>query len=276
MRIIAHLSDLHFGRIDARVVEGLLHDLSAAPPNLIVISGDLTQRAKHDQFAAARRFLDSLPAPFLVIPGNHDLPPVWRPVSRMTRPWERYSRYVTSDLGPVYADPHMIVLGVNTARALRWKEGSISPRQIERVAELLGPYEPSMFKVVCTHHPFLPPPDAPETGLVRRARRALRTFEQVGVDLLLAGHLHRAYTGDVVTHHAVIKRSILVAQASTATSTRLRAEPNAYNWIALDGDTLHLQSRVWDGTRFVSGAGEGFRKTDGQWVQLSGAPMPVE
>src|SRR3546814_4583276 len=96
----------------------------------------------------------------------------------------------------------MIVLGVNTARALRWKEGSISRDQIGRVRDLLGPYEQSMFKVVCTHHPFLPPPDSPETGLVRRAGHALRTFESVGVDLLLAGHLHRAYTGDVVTHHA--------------------------------------------------------------------------
>ncbi|MFN4090024.1 MAG: metallophosphoesterase family protein [Alphaproteobacteria bacterium] len=276
MRLIAHLSDLHFGRIDERVVEGLLADLDAAPPHLIVVSGDLTQRALHSQFAAARRFLDALPSPSLVIPGNHDLPPLWRPFSRMTRTWERYRRYVSTDLGPVYADPHMVVLGVNTARPLRWKEGSISPRQIERVGEILAPHEDGVFKIVCTHHPFLPPPDSPGTGIVRRAGRALRTFEQVGVDLLLAGHLHRAFTGDVITHHAVIKRSILVAQASTATSTRLRAEPNAYNWIALDGDMLRLQSRVWDGTRFVSADGEAFRKTDGQWVQVRGEPVPVE
>src|SRR3546814_273438 len=164
----------------------------------------------------------------------------------------------------------MIVLGVNTARALRWKEGSISRDQIGRVRDLLGPYEQSMFKVVCTHHPFLPPPDSPETGLVRRAGHALRTFESVGVDLLLAGHLHRAYTGDVVTHHAVIKRSILVAQASTATSTRLRAEPNAYNWIALDGDMLRLQSRVWDGERFVSAEGQGVRRPGGPWEHKIG------
>ena len=170
----------------------------------------------------------------------------------------------------------MIVLGVNTARPLRWKEGSISEGQITRVGELLGPHEQSMFKIVCTHHPFLPPPDAPDKGIVRRARLALQTFETVGVDLLLAGHLHRAYTGDVITHHAVIKRSILVAQASTATSTRLRAEPNAYNWIAHDGETLRLQSRVWDGDRFVSGEGEAFRKADGQWVQFRGEPVPVE
>lgn len=276
MRSIAHLSDLHFGRTDERVVDGLLDDLSAAPPTLIVISGDLTQRAKHSQFAAARRFLDALPSPFLVVPGNHDLPPIWRPVARVTRTWDRYRRYVTSDLGPVYADPHMIVLGVNTARPLRWKEGSISHRQIERVGELMGRHEEGMFKVVCTHHPFLPPPDSPATGIVRRAGRALRTFEDVGVDLLLAGHLHRAYTGDVVTHHAIIKRSILVAQASTATSTRLRAEPNAYNWIALDGDLLRLQSRVWNGTRFASADGEAFRKTEGRWVQIRGEPVPVE
>ncbi len=276
MRLIAHLSDLHFGRIDERVVSGLLDDLGAAPPSLIVISGDLTQRAKHSQFAAARRFLDALPSPYLVIPGNHDLPPIWRPISRVTRTWDRYRRYVTSDLGPVYADPHMIVLGVNTARALRWKEGSISYSQIERVRDLLGGYEQSMFKIVCTHHPFLPPPDSPDVGLVRRAKHALRIFESVGVDLLLAGHLHRAYTGDVITHHAVIKRSILVAQASTATSTRLRAEPNAYNWIALDGERLLLQSRVWDGERFVSAEGEAFRKTDGRWVQTRGEAVPVE
>src|SRR3546814_16635458 len=80
----------------------------------------------------------------------------------------------------------MIVLGGNTTGELRWKEGSCSRDQIGRVRYLLGPYEQSMFKVVCTHHPFLPPPDSPETGLVRRAGHALRTFESVGVDLLLA------------------------------------------------------------------------------------------
>src|SRR3546814_12464457 len=109
MRMIAHLSDLHFGRIYEPVVTALLADLASAPPNLIVISGDLTQRAKNSQFAAARRFLDALPAPFLVIPGNHDLPPVWPPISRMTRTWARYRRYVPSDPGTIHAAPQITV-----------------------------------------------------------------------------------------------------------------------------------------------------------------------
>ena len=116
---------------------------------------------------------------------------------------------------------------------------------------------PDRFKIFFTHHPFLPPPDAPNTTLVGRARKALRRLEDAGVDLMLAGHLHKAYSGDIMTHHTKVERSILVAQASTATSTRLRNEPNAYNFITIDGSgenaSVTFLVRSWEGARFTPG-----------------------
>lgn len=275
MRTIAHLSDLHFDVVEGAIVEALLEDLRAQPPDLVVVSGDLTQRAKSYQFAAARRFLDRLPAPHLAIPGNHDVAPLYRPMRRTRRPFGRYRRFISPDLCPVYCDAEIAVLGLNTARPMQWKEGSISFSQIQRARRILGALDRGVFRVVFTHHPFLPPPGAPETDLVRGASFALSEFEASGVDLLLAGHLHRAYTGDITTHHAAIKRSILVAQASTATSTRLRAEPNAYNWIAIDGGTVRLHSRAWTGSGFARAEGETFRKVQNRWVQERGKPVPV-
>ena len=267
MKTIAHLSDIHFSRVDRRVVEALVEDLHRRPPTVTVVSGDLTQRAKRHQFVAARALLDRLPKPHLVIPGNHDIAAFYRPHDRFLRPFGRYQRYITADLCPTYVDDGLAVIAVNTARPWRWKEGSISLAQIERVREVLGGCDERAFKVVVTHHPFIPPPGAPFMGVLGRGERALRVFEELGVDLLLAGHLHVGYTGDVTTHYAAIKRTILVAQAATATSNRLRREPNAYNWIAVHGPTVDLHTRVWDGTAFRESEAETFERRPGGWVK---------
>lgn len=273
MRTIAHISDLHFGRIDPKVVEALLQDLEARRPDLIVISGDLTQRARRSQFAAARDFLDRLPSRHMVVPGNHDIP-VYNLLARFANPFANYHRYIGRDVNPFWHDEEIAVLGLNTARSviLDFAEGRVNRNQMERICGVFRTAGDDLFKIVFTHHPFLPPPDAPSTRLVGRAVRALRALEDAGVDLLLAGHLHRAYSGDIMTHHTHVQRSILVAQASTATSTRLREEPNAYNLITLDRPDLSFEVRSWEGARFTGGLRSRYRKEGTRWTLLEQDP----
>lgn len=271
MKSIAHISDLHFGRTEPALVEALLADLAAIAPSVIAVSGDLTQDARRREFAAARDFLDRLPAPYLVVPGNHDIPRL-NLLSRFTKPFARYRRYITEDTAPVLIDDGIALVGVNTARRLvahwNWSHGAISLGQIDRVREKLRALPRDTLKIVVAHHPFLPPPDAPATRLIARAETALRFFATAGVDLILTGHLHRGFTGDVTAHHDRVRRPILVAQAATATSTRRRDEPNAYNRILIEGNRLSLKARRWDGTRFVPMPAQSFEKVKGRWLAL--------
>jgi 3',5'-cyclic AMP phosphodiesterase CpdA len=267
MKRLAHISDLHFGRIDPQVVDGLLRDLTIQRPDLIVISGDLVQRAKPSHFAAARDFLQRLPFPYLVTPGNHDIP-VYNLLKRFTDPFKLYRRYITSDLSPFHVDDQIAVLGLNTARAfiLDFSAGRLNRAQIARIRDVFDPLPNHLFKVLFTHHPFLPPPNAPNTRLVGRRRLAMPALERCGVDLLLAGHLHLAYSGDVGQPHPQSARSILVAQASTATSTRLRGEANGYNLITIAPPRASFQVRAWDGEGFTNGPLSDWRKDGDRWI----------
>ena len=266
MRTIAHISDLHFGREDPRVVEAVLEDLAASRPQLVVVSGDLTQRARRREFEAARAFLDRLPAPALVVPGNHDIP-LFDLARRFFRPLARYRRIVTPDLSPLFKEEELAVLGVNTARSNVWKSGRLSGEQIESIRSHFSPLPARVFKVLVTHHPFLPPPGTASGRLVGRGLQALQVAEACGVDLLLAGHLHLGYSGDVRAHHLSIRRSILVAQAGTATSLRVRGEPNTYNVITVDGPALSLAVRAWDGARFAPLSAVRYVKREEEWVR---------
>ena len=267
MKTLAHISDLHFGRIDPCVVEGLLADLTARKPDLIVISGDLVQRAKVRHFEEARAFLQRLPFPYLVVPGNHDIP-VYNVVRRFIDPFGNYKRYISRDLSPFHVDSEIAVLGINTARSviMDFSEGRMNKAQIQRVREVFCALPETVFKVLFTHHPFLPPPDAPGTKLVGRHKLALPALESCGVDLLLAGHLHKAYSGDIMTHHTQVARSILVAQASTATSTRLRNEANAYNLITIAPPRVTFEVRSWEGAAFTGGLVSTWRKESHRWL----------
>ena len=276
MKKLAHISDLHFGRTDPGVVKGLLADLAAEAPHLIIVSGDLTQKARHREFRAAKAFLDRLPAPYLVIPGNHDVPPV-NIIERFLAPFARYRRFIQEDICPDYREEGLAVLGINTARRFRWRWnwalGSISKAQIARVAEFFKNIPDTTFKIVVTHHPFLAPPDTPHEDLAAHAAEAIPVFEAAGVDLILSGHLHRGYRGQVGASDLQkpgLHRSVLVVQASTATSTRLRNEPNAYNSIFLEGNKIGFQVRSWDGAGFIGAETAWFEKEADRWVTLSG------
>jgi 3',5'-cyclic AMP phosphodiesterase CpdA len=272
MRTIAHLSDIHFGRTDPTVVEGVVADVHAQQPSLVVMSGDFTQRARAGQYQEASAFMRRLPQPQLVVPGNHDIP-LFDLFTRFTHPLRNYHKYVTKDVRPVYQDEEMMVMGINTARAFTWtldgfwKDGRISEEQLLDVELRAKDLPPSVFKVVVTHHPFIPPPGERLHGIVHGAKRALDEMEEHNVDLLLAGHLHMGYSGDVRTHHEATKRSILSVQAGTATSTRRRGEPNAYNLITLNPDQVTIQVRAWDGQQFANAAKTHFARLEGVWQQ---------
>ncbi len=252
MKIIAHISDLHFGTEIPELVEGLRADLLAAPPSLVVISGDLTQRARAGQFARAKAYLATLPSPQLVVPGNHDIP-LYDVARRFFSPLTRYRKHICDELDPVYDDGELCVAGINTARSLTWQNGRISLEQIDALRQRLAASK-ATHKVVVTHHPFIPPParDSNQGGidLVGRATRAMQVLDACQVDLLLAGHLHHGYSGDTRTQYPASHRAIISAQAGTAISGRVRSDPNGYNRITLDGDRLAIEVRTWRNGKF--------------------------
>jgi 3',5'-cyclic AMP phosphodiesterase CpdA len=239
VRVIAQVSDLHFGRHDAAVAEALLASLESSGSDLVVVSGDLTQRARRGEFAAARAFLDRIRQPRLIVPGNHDVP-LYNLLSRLLRPLDRFDRYVLSERQPFFADDEIAVLGISTARALAGKNGRVSLAQMATIRRVLGGLPDHVFKVLVTHHPLAMPRLTDALDVVGRARQALEAAAEAGVHLLLSGHYHRSATGETPAHVAR-RRSVLVVHAGTAVSTRTRGgEANTYNLIRLDGECLTI------------------------------------
>ena len=263
MRRIAHLSDLHFGRTDPDVVRGACEAVNRLEPDLVVISGDLTQRARSHQFRAARAFLDRLPKPQIVVPGNHDIP-LWNIFARSLSPLRKYRRIITTDLEPFFADNEIAVLGLNTARSLTIKDGRINRRQIAVAVERFSAGAPHCIRILVTHHPF----DQPEKGDAGDiVGRAVIAMSEIGsrVDLILSGHLHLARSGSSTLRYP--GSGALIILAGTATSTRVRGEPNAFNLLEVDGNGLALRRLEWqaEGRTFVEASLQSFVRRNGAW-----------
>jgi 3',5'-cyclic AMP phosphodiesterase CpdA len=246
MTRLVHLTDLHFGAHDPDVVEALIADINANPPDLVAISGDLTQGGHHAEFRQARAFMDRLHAPNLTVPGNHDISPydLWE---RFTKPYARWHREVRMPTEPDWSDGTIAVVGLNTARRAGWhwdwSRGRVTHKRLQRLVSRLDALPPNRIRVVVAHHPLLPPETEPQTRVAGGAARALSTFANHNVSLVLAGHLHRGYARLA----SVGGGPPLVVQGSTATSTRLRGEPNAYNRITiLPGQDIEIEIRVWE------------------------------
>lgn len=267
MRKLAHISDLHFGKEDPEIVLVLKEDLIKNKPDLVIISGDFTQRAREKQYRKARSFLDSLPFKTLCVPGNHDIP-LFDLFRRFIFPLTRYRKYISEEVDPLFADDEIVVCGLNTARSLAWKEGRISVEQITEMENKLCPFPDDRLKIVVTHHPFLPPPDSKAIKLVGRSRLALDVIDKCNADLLLAGHLHTDYSGDIRGYYVKRKRSVIAVQASTAISTRTREDENAYNLITVNRNRINIQVRIWNGSAFKDELLTSYEKKNDEWIHL--------
>ena len=263
MRVLVHLSDLHFGRVDHRLLSPLAERVRAVHPHLVVVSGDLTQRAKAAQFRDARRFLDTLPRPQLVVPGNHDVP-LYNVFQRFLQPLLKYRRYISPELEPEFVDAEIAVVGVNTARSAVFKGGRINALQIDRVRQRLCDLTEPV-KIVVTHHPFDLPEGHDARQLVGRARQAMAMFASCGADILLAGHLHASHTGDTAARYKIDNFAALVVQAGTATSVRVRGEANSFNVLRVERPRVRIERYEWNGADFSVASAETFTRTAGGW-----------
>ena len=253
MSLILQISDTHFGTERPPVVQALARLAEQLQPTLVVLSGDITQRARPGQFRAARAFVDRLGAPLLAIPGNHDLP-LFNLWSRALHPYAHHVAAFGADLEPVHATPDLLVIGVNTTRAWRHKNGEVSAAQIERVAQRLQAAHPQQLRVVVVHQPVAVTRTADEPNLLRNRTAALTRWAEAGADLLMGGHIHLPY----VKALPGLARPLWAVQAGTAVSSRVREGlPNSVNvlrWPALtEGATTHAcRIERWD---FSAGAG---------------------
>ncbi len=268
MRTIAHISDVHFGREDSELVDRLVRSIEEAHPDVIVVSGDLTQRAKKRQFRAARAFLNDLPdTPRIVVPGNHDVSTT-NLVERAVRPLARYQRFITKDLSPFYADHEVAIAGINTVRVLSTKDGRINAKQVNAACAQLDSANPDALRVVVTHHPMDLPAEDLRHALVVRSRMAIDEFARARVDLFLSGHLHAGLSLSTVERYPEISYRAVVVHAGTAVSTRTRGEANAWNLIRLDRSRIEVQQMAWEGERFLPCRMERYGATETGWERL--------
>ncbi|MBK9572467.1 MAG: metallophosphoesterase [Rhodoferax sp.] len=244
MSVVLQISDPHFGTEQPLVVDALVNLARLQKPDLLVLSGDITQRARPAQFQAARAFMDRLGAPFLAIPGNHDLPlfDVW---TRLRRPYARHSAAFGAELEPLYSSPDLMVACVNTTRAWQHKNGEVSAQQIDRVARLLANATPAQLRVVVVHQPVAVTRAEDAPNLLRGHAAALQRWAAAGADLVMGGHIHLPF---VLALHG-LARPLWAVQAGTAVSSRVRAGlPNSVNLLRWGANSAPgcCQVEQWD------------------------------
>lgn len=266
MATIAHLSDIHFGRVDSRIIEPLVQTIEAVAPTFVAVSGDLTQRARRSQFLAARQFLDRLRFPVLVVPGNHDVP-LFNLAARFIDPYGSYRRYIQKELEPVYESDELIAVGLNSARALPFHGGGrLNERQVDRAAARLKSAPDGAVRIVVTHHPFDVPGTHGAEHLIGHSDMAMGRLADAGADVFLAGHLHVSHVGHTATRYRIAGHSALVVQAGTI-STRGRGELNTINVLRLTRTRIEIERYTWDesGHVFKSSWSKLFHRTAEGW-----------
>lgn len=276
MPCIAHISDLHFGYNDPVLVEGLREVLWQIDPDVLAVSGDLVEHATEAEFQLARSFLESLPKPQIVVPGNHDLPfyNLWL---RALDGLRNFRRYITDDRTPTYVDDQIAVIGFESAHHFPVKGGKITEKQLDMVIERFSALPDCLIRALVTHHPFDLPESAKASSLIGHARHAVWRLAPV-VDVLFAGHIHVSSSGSTSSRHKTGDHAMVFVQAGTAVSNRYKGEVNSFNVVhtgrSPDGNKqVSVERYGWDQarSRFLSLSATGYQLGTEGWAKVQHA-----
>ncbi|MFJ1290457.1 metallophosphoesterase [Paracoccus yeei] len=236
MTRLVHLSDLHFGFDRTALIEPLLDRVNRAGADLVVVTGDLTHRARSAQFAQAAAFLRRIEVPLIAVPGNHDIP-LYKLADRMMKPYRRYRRIIAQNMEPVGHVGQVRVQGINSVDPMAWQRGVISAAQMRRVVEGI---DPDCVNIVALHHPMQQRPEV-DKQLMRGAREAMALFELQGVQVVLSGHLHIWSAGAFLPPEG---RSVLQIQGGTALCARLDDRQNEFAVLDFQGPDLLIERHI--------------------------------
>lgn len=266
---ILHLSDPHFGASDAAVEKAFIERVRHMQPDHTILSGDLTMRARRREYDESRRFIAELPRPFLVIPGNHDVPALNQPLDRFFNPFRRYRKLIEPDLEPTFNDQRLQILSLNSTRAFGlhadWSDGFLSQGQLDRVTTEFKNGNPSAFRILVLHHPLLAPAGR-QRALVKPLPDLLQTVTLSKIDLVLCGHFH---TSQIATGGVLDGWKCVVSQAPTVCSTRLQGEPQGFHEILLAREKMTIIHHQFHEREFIPVTEFGFSRTESGWLDCA-------
>jgi 3',5'-cyclic AMP phosphodiesterase CpdA len=263
VRTVVHLSDLHFGRINEAAVPACVRAIQDIAPDILAISGDLTQHARQREFRRAMEFIGLLPGRAIIVPGNHDMA-FLNPVRRVTQRLKLFRELVTADSEPFYCDDEIAVLGLNTARVSHLRDGRIRSWQIRHLEERMAAAAPGSIRVLVTHHPFDLPDIYKDSDIVGRGRRFIPRVVRT-IDVMLAGHMHVSHAGPTALRYQIEGQSAIFVQAGTALSTRGRGESNSFQVIRIAADAVETKQYSFEGSHFIAHEPKLFRRESRAW-----------
>ena len=234
MTVIAQLSDTHFGTEVPEVVKALRHSLEALQPDIIIFSGDITQRARVTEFKAAASFISALPARIkFVIPGNHDIP-LYNVVQRLFFPLKNYQRFLGTPQN-IYKDDQVVIVGLNATSRWRHTRGKLLHRQITTLFQKACRREHTGIFIVCAHQPLAYAKSEDAENILINAMDTAQLFAESGADIVLSGHVHFPLITTSEEQYPTVHPSFVLSGAGTATSYRIRrGAPNSYNVIRIE------------------------------------------
>ena len=249
MRRILQFSDIHFGCEHRHACDAALDYAHANNPDLVLITGDITQQGYPDEFAAAGDWIRRMPDPRFVIVGNHDVP-YWSLTARLFHPWKAFERATGHPAHDhQFLSPDLMVRGVVTARGWQarpnWSKGVIDLDQTRKAAEALRQAPVGALRVLACHHPLVEMIGTPMTGDVKRGDEAALIFAEAGVDIITTGHVHVPFAlpinlGDACSY----------AIGCGTLSHRERGTPPSFNQIEWDSREIIVTAMAWTGARF--------------------------